>query len=139
MDDDCTMNYLKSKFKGVIVMKKEAYNPKVVDNQKKEKLTVDELMIYNTIKNSKTKYITREKILNVLGYPQSDSNDRKVRSIVNKLITQHNLGIGSSYIQSQRGYYIIRNEEDKQQAIKSLRNLHKGLLERLEALENLKF
>ncbi|RIM16825.1 pathogenicity island protein [Staphylococcus chromogenes] len=120
-------------------MKKEAYNPKEVDNQNNEKLTVDELMIYNTIKNSKTKYITREKILNILGYPQSDSNDRKVRSIVNKLITQHNLGIGSSYIKSQRGYYIIRNEEDKQQAIKSLRNLHKGLLERLEALENLKF
>ena len=68
-------------------------------------------------KNTSNKYITKTKILNQLGYEYNSSNERWLRKVINSLVYDYGYPIGCSYKPSERGYYIITTEQEKQQAM----------------------
>lgn len=55
------------------------------------------LRIFDTIQNSTDKYITKSKILNLMGYEYNSSNERWLRNAISKLIDDYSYPIGCSY------------------------------------------
>ncbi|SUM03148.1 pathogenicity island protein [Staphylococcus devriesei] len=96
------------------------------------------LRIYDTIQNSKDKYITKSKILNLMGYESNSTNERWLRNAISKLIDDYGYPIGCSYKKYERGYYIITSEEEKAQAMSSVKKLADGSMKRYEALKRIK-
>ena len=95
------------------------------------------LRVYDIIHNSNEKYVTKTKILNQLGYTLNKVNDRWLTQVITSLIINYQYPIGYSYKKDARGYYIIRNKEDKQQAIYSVKRQVLGAQTRLKALEEI--
>lgn len=89
------------------------------------------------IRNASNKYITKEKILNQLGYEINSTNERWIRSVISNLIEQHGYTIGCSYKKAQRGYYMISNKEEQEQAMLSIQRLIDGSVRRYEAIKKL--
>ncbi|MEB5762132.1 pathogenicity island protein [Staphylococcus haemolyticus] len=96
------------------------------------------LRIYDTIQNSKDKYITKSKILNFMGYESNSTNERWLRNAISKLIDDYGYPIGCSYKKHERGHYIITTEKEKQQAMQNLKKLADGSMRRYEALKRIK-
>ncbi|MEX5649478.1 pathogenicity island protein [Staphylococcus cohnii species complex 1638] len=105
--------------------------------KKKQTLPDDHLQVLNVIRNASNKYITKEKILNQLGYEINSTNERWIRSVISNLIEQHGYAIGCSYKKAQRDYYMIRNKEEQQQAMLSIQRLIDGSVRRYEAIKKL--
>ncbi|EHJ08880.1 mobile element-associated protein [Staphylococcus simiae CCM 7213 = CCUG 51256] len=105
----------------------------------KEKIMVptEYLRVYDTIQNSKEKYVTKSKILNLLGYEYNSSNERWLRNTISKLIDDYGYPIGCSYKKHERGYYIITTEQEKQQAMQNIKKLADGSMKRYEALKRI--
>lgn len=80
------------------------------------------LRIYDTIQNSKDKYITKSKILNLMGYESNSTNERWLRNAISKLIDDYGYPIGCSYKKHERGYYIITTDEESTKQCKVLRS-----------------
>ncbi|MCG1684655.1 pathogenicity island protein [Staphylococcus epidermidis] len=95
------------------------------------------LRVYDIIQNSNEKYVTKTKILNQLGYPLNKANDRWLTQVITSLIINYQYPVGYSYKKDSRGYFIIRNKEDKQQAIYSVKRQVLGAQTRLKALEEI--
>lgn len=95
------------------------------------------LRVYDIIHNSNEKYVTKTKILNQLGYTLNKANDRWLTQVITSLIINYQYPVGYSYKKEARGYYIIRSEEDKQQAIYSVKRQVLGAQTRLKALEEI--
>ncbi|WP_436855203.1 pathogenicity island protein [Staphylococcus caeli] len=108
-----------------------------VAEKKKQTLPDDHLQVLNVIRNASNKYITKEKILNQLGYQINSTNERWIRSVISNLIEQHGYPIGCSYKKTQRGYYMISNKEEQQQAMHSIQMLIDGSVRRYEAIKKL--
>ncbi|WP_070030956.1 pathogenicity island protein, partial [Staphylococcus aureus] len=83
------------------------------------------------------KYITKTKILNQLGYEYNSSNERWLRKVINSLVYDYGYPIGCSYKSNERGYYIITTEQEKQQAMISIKKLADGSMKRYEALKRI--
>ena len=64
---------------------------------KKQDVPTEYLRIFDTIQNSKDKYITKSKILNLMGYEYNSSNERWLRNAISKLIDDYSYPIGCSY------------------------------------------
>src|SRR5699024_1877927 len=105
--------------------------------KKKQPLPDDHLQVLNVIRNASNKYITKEKILNQLGYEINSTNERWIRSVISNLIEQHVYAIGCSYKMAQRGYYMICNDEEQQQVIISIQRLIDGSVRRYEVIKKL--
>ncbi|NKI79230.1 pathogenicity island protein [Staphylococcus aureus] len=101
-------------------------------------LPTEHLQVFNVIKNASNKYITKTKILNQLGYEYNSSNERWLRRVINSLVYDYGYPIGCSYKPSERGYYIITTEQEKQQAMRSIKKLADGNMKRYEALKRIK-
>lgn len=101
-------------------------------------LPTEHLQVFNVIKNTSNKYITKTKILNQLGYEYNSSNERWLRRVINSLVYDYGYPIGCSYKPSERGYYIITTEQEKQQAMRSIKKLADGSMKRYEALKRIK-
>lgn len=94
-------------------------------------LPTEHLQVFNVIKNTSNKYITKTKILNQLGYEYNSSNERWLRRVINSLVYDYGYPIGC-------GYYIITTEQEKQQAMRSIKKLADGSMKRYEALKRIK-
>lgn len=105
--------------------------------KKMQDVPTDHLQVLNVIRNASDKYITKEKILNQLGYALNSNNERWVRLIISNLIERYGYPIGCSYSPSKRGYYIIDTAEEKQQAMLSIKRLIDGNVRRYDALKKL--
>ncbi|WRM68765.1 pathogenicity island protein [Staphylococcus aureus] len=101
-------------------------------------LPTEHLQVFNVIKNTSNKYITKTKILNQLGYEYNSSNERWLRRVINSLVYDYGYPIGCSYKPSERGYYIIMTEQEKQQAMRNIKKLADGSMKRYEALKRIK-
>lgn len=106
-------------------------------DEKVQKAPRDFVRVYDIINNSKEKYVTKTKILNQLGYDVNKANDRWLTQVITSLIINYQYPVGYSYKKDARGYYIIRNKEDKQQAIYSVKRQVLGAQTRLKALEEI--
>nr|WP_101766739.1 pathogenicity island protein [Staphylococcus aureus] len=100
-------------------------------------LPTEHLQVFNVIKNTSNKYITKTKILNQLGYEYNSSNERWLRRVINSLVYDYGYPIGCSYKPSERGYYIITTEQEKKQAMRSIKKLADGSMKRYEALKRI--
>ncbi|RZH70044.1 pathogenicity island protein, partial [Staphylococcus aureus] len=60
------------------------------------------------------------------------------RRVINSLVYDYGYPIGYSYKPSKRGYYIITTEQEKQQAMRSIKKLADGSMKRYEALKRIK-
>ncbi|MBV5158146.1 pathogenicity island protein [Staphylococcus epidermidis] len=107
-------------------------------DEKVQKAPRDFVRVYDIINNSKEKYVTKTKILNQLGYDVNKANDRWLTQVITSLIINYQYPVGYSYKKDARGYYIIKSEEDKQQAIYSVKRQVLGAQTRLKALEEIK-
>lgn len=108
-----------------------------IAENKKQTLPDDHLQVLNVIRNASTKYITKEKILNQLGYQINAKNERWIRLVISNMIERHGYAIGCSYKTGQRGYYMISNKEEQQQAMHSIKRLIDGSVRRYEAIKKL--
>lgn len=109
----------------------------LVKEKKKQTLLDDHLQVLNVIRNASTKYITKEKILNQLGYQINSTNERWIRLVISSLIERYEYPIGCSYKKGQRGYYMISNKKEQQQAMNSTQRLIDGNVRRYEAIKKL--
>ncbi|EGQ2823730.1 pathogenicity island protein [Staphylococcus pseudintermedius] len=105
--------------------------------EKVQELPDEHRLVLNVIINAPNKYITKEKMLNQLGYEKTSSNERWIRRIISELSTIYAYPIGCNYSSDRRGYYMITTQEEKAQAIKSLTRLIEGSIRRREAVESL--
>ncbi|MBC3133456.1 hypothetical protein [Staphylococcus warneri] len=96
------------------------------------------LRVYDIIHNSTDKYVTKAKMLNLMGYEYNSSNERWLRNAISRLIDDYGYPIGCSYKKHERGYYIITTDEEKQQAMLSIKRLADGSMKRYEALKRIK-
>ncbi|WP_440870344.1 pathogenicity island protein [Staphylococcus shinii] len=110
----------------------------LVKEKKKQTLPDDHLQVLNVIRNASNKYITKEKVLNQLGYEINSTNERWIRSVISHLIERYGYPIGCSYKRRERGYYIITTDEEKQDAMQSVKRLADGSMKRYEALKHIK-
>ncbi|SCT24848.1 pathogenicity island protein [Staphylococcus caeli] len=108
-----------------------------VAEKKKQTLPDDHLQVLNVIRNASDKYITKIKILNQLGYEYNSTNERWIRLVISNLIERHEYPIGCSYKKGQRGYYMISNKDEQQQAMHSIKRLIDGNVRRYEAIKKL--
>lgn len=93
--------------------------------------------VLNVIRNTSNKYITKTKLLNQLGYEVNKANNRWLTQVITSLIINYHYPIGYSYKKDTRGYYIIKTQADKIEAIKSIKGLIEGSQNRLKALEEI--
>ncbi|MBF2233402.1 pathogenicity island protein [Staphylococcus epidermidis] len=106
-------------------------------DEKVQKAPRDFVRVYDIINNSKEKYVTKTKILNQLGYDVNKANDRWLTQVITSLIINYQYPVGYSYKKDARGYFIIRNEDDKKQAIYSVKRQMLGTQARLDVLQKL--
>lgn len=109
-----------------------------IAEKKKQTLPDDHLQVLNVIRNASNKYITKEKVLNQLGYEINSTNERWIRSVISQLIERYGYPIGCSYKKYERGYYIITTNEEKQDAMQSVKRLADGSMKSYEALKHIK-
>nr|WP_195830802.1 pathogenicity island protein [Staphylococcus haemolyticus] len=105
--------------------------------KEKTKVPNEYLRIFDTIQNSTDKYITKSKILNLMGCEYNSTNERWLRNAISKLIDDYGYPIGCSYKKNERGYYIITTNQEKHQAMQSLKKLADGSMRRYEALKRI--
>lgn len=110
-----------------------------MDNAKNrvQKLPDEHRQVVNVIINAPNKHITKEKILNQLGYDTNSTNERWVRRIIRDLSTNYGYPIGYSYSPKQKGYFLITTQEEKEQAINSLNNLIRGSVRRRDVIKSI--
>lgn len=106
-------------------------------DEKVQKAPRDFVRVYDIINNSKEKYVTKTKILNQLGYDVNKANDRWLTQVITSLIINYQYPVGYSYKKDARGYFIIKNEDDKKQAICSVKRQMLGTQPRLDVLQKL--
>ncbi|KXA45381.1 hypothetical protein [Staphylococcus simulans] len=110
-----------------------------MDNAKNrvQKLPDEHRQVLNVIINAPNKHITKEKILNQLGYAANSTNERWVRRIIRDLSTNYGYPIGCSYSPKQKGYFLITTQEEKERAINSLNNLIRGSVRRRDVIKSI--
>lgn len=102
-----------------------------------KELPTDYLNVYNVINNTQQSIITKQNIFNQLGMEFNKANDRWLQIIIHSLVVDYGYPIGYSYKKDARGYFIIRNEQQKQQAMLSIKRHIDGSMKRFKALEKL--
>ena len=63
---------------------------------------------------------------------------RDVMAVISTLIIDHGIAIGGGRREGKLGYFIITNEDERQQAITPLKNTVVNMNQRIERLEKMK-
>ena len=63
---------------------------------------------------------------------------REVMAVVSTLIIDHDIAIGGGRTDGKKGYFIITNEEERQQATAPLKNTVVNIKQRIDRLEKIK-
>lgn len=89
--------------------------------------------VYNAIANAGTS-ITKDQLLIQLG--QEAAYTRKLQEIVHSLIVDYDIPIGSSSKQHIKGYFIIENDVQRQEALRSLQSRVSKINNRINAIKH---
>ena len=101
----------------------------------KNELTNDHIKVLNVLRNTKHEIITKQNIFNQLNMEFNRNNDRWLRNTINSLVVDYGYPIGYSYKKDARGYFMVKSEEQKELALKSIKRHIEGSLKRYEALK----
>ncbi|WP_331245661.1 pathogenicity island protein [Staphylococcus capitis] len=99
------------------------------------KLTNDHIKVLNVLRNTKHDIITKQNIFNQLNMEFNRNNDRWLRNTINSLVVDYGYPIGYSYKKDARGYFMVKSEEQKELALRSIKRHIEGSLKRYEALK----
>ncbi|WP_322556172.1 pathogenicity island protein [Staphylococcus haemolyticus] len=99
------------------------------------KLTNDHIKVLNVLRNTKHEIITKQNIFNQLNMEFNRNNDRWLRNTINSLVVDYGYPIGYSYKKDARGYFMVKSEEQKELALRSIKRHIEGSLKRYEALK----
>ena len=99
------------------------------------KLTNDHIKVLNVLRNTKHEIITKQNIFNQLNMEFNRNNDRWLRNTINSLVVDYGYPIGYSYKKDARGYFMVKSEEQKELALRSIERHIEGSLKRYEALK----
>ncbi len=99
------------------------------------KLTNDHIRVLNVLRNTKYEIITKQNIFNQLNMEFNRNNDRWLRNTINSLVVDYGYPIGYSYKKDARGYFMVKSEEQKELALRSIKRHIEGSLKRYEALK----
>ncbi|MFG5046002.1 pathogenicity island protein [Staphylococcus haemolyticus] len=99
------------------------------------KLTNDHIKVLNVLRNTKHEIITKQNIFNQLNMEFNRNNDRWLRNTINSLVVDYGYPIGYSYKKDTRGYFMVKSEEQKELALRSIKRHIEGSLKRYEALK----
>ena len=102
------------------------------------KLTNDHIKVLNVLRNTKHEIITKQNIFNQLNMEFNRNNDRWLRNTINSLVVDYGYPIGYSYKKDARGYFMVKSEEQKELALRSIKRHIEGSLKRYEALKKTK-
>lgn len=102
------------------------------------KLTNDHIRVLNVLRNTKHEIITKQNIFNQLNMEFNRNNDRWLRNTINSLVVDYGYPIGYSYKKDARGYFMVKSEEQKELALRSIKRHIEGSLKRYEALKKTK-
>ena len=100
-----------------------------------KKLTNDHIRVLNVLRNTKHEIITKQNIFNQLNMEFNRNNDRWLRNTINSLVVDYGYPIGYSYKKDTRGYFMVKSEEQKELALRSIKRHIEGSLKRYEALK----
>ena len=106
----------------------------IIENKK---LNDDYIKVLNVLQNTNHTIINKQKIFNQLQMEFNKANDRWLRNVVHGLVVDYGYPIGYSYKKDAKGYFIIRNEQQKEQAMLSIKRHIEGSMKRYKALEKL--
>ena len=99
------------------------------------KLTNDHIKVLNVLRNTKHEIITKQNIFNQLNMEFNRNNDRWLRNTINSLVVDYGYPIGYSYKKDTRGYFMVKSEEQKELALRSIERHIEGSMKRYEALK----
>lgn len=100
-----------------------------------KELTNDHIRVLNVLRNTKHEIITKQNIFNQLNMEFNRNNDRWLRNTINSLVVDYVYPIGYSYKKDTRGYFMVKSEEQKELALRSIKRHIEGSLKRYEALK----
>ncbi|MFF5513246.1 pathogenicity island protein [Staphylococcus capitis] len=100
-----------------------------------KELTNDHIRVLNVLRNTKYEIITKQNIFNQLNMEFNRNNDRWLRNTINSLVVDYGYPIGYSYKKDARGYFMVKSEEEKELALRSIKRHIEGSLKRYEALK----
>ena len=106
------------------------------NNEKELELPGEHLDVFQIISNSKEKYVTRSSILAQLEGKRM--NGRRLSQIINDLIMVYGMPVGASSRQDTKGYFIMKTDTDKYLAGRDLYTRASSMLDRYEAIQNIK-
>ena len=106
------------------------------NNEKEFELPGEHLAVFQIIANSKEKYVTRSSILAQLEGKRM--NGRRLSQIINDLIMVYGMPVGASSRHDTKGYFIMKTDTDKYLAGRDLYTRASSMLERYEAIQNIK-
>ena len=100
-----------------------------------KELTNDHIRVLDVLRNTKHDIITKQNIFNQLNMEFNRNNDRWLRNTINSLVVDYGYPIGYSYKKDARGYFMVKSEEQKELALRSIKRHIEGSLKRYEALK----
>lgn len=100
-------------------------------------LTQDHIKVLNVLRNTKRDLITKQQIFNQLQMEFNKANDRWLQHTIHSLVVEHGYPIGYSYKKDAKGYFMIKNEQQKAQAMLSIKRHIEGSMKRYEALKKM--
>ena len=100
-----------------------------------KELTNDHIRVLDVLRNTKHEIITKQNIFNQLNMEFNRSNDRWLRNTINSLVVDYGYPIGYSYKKDARGYFMVKSEEQKELALRSIKRHIEGSMKRYEALK----
>ena len=103
-----------------------------------KELTNDHIRVLDVLRNTKHEIITKQNIFNQLNMEFNRNNDRWLRNTINSLVVDYGYPIGYSYKKDARGYFMVKSEEQKELALRSIERHIEGSLKRYEALKKTK-
>ena len=93
-----------------------------------KELTNDHIRVLNVLRNTKHEIITKQNIFNQLNMEFNRNNDRWLRNTINSLVVDYGYPIGYSYKKMQEGYFMVKSEEQKELALRSIKRHIEGSL-----------
>lgn len=100
------------------------------------KMSQEHANALNLIKNNPKRYITRAEIVKALN--KDVTYYRRLNNVINELVTDFRLPIGSSSNLSRKGYFYCENEADFRHAEQTLISRIEGFENRLSVLRDIK-
>ncbi len=100
-----------------------------------KELTNNHIRVLNVLRNTKHEIITKQNIFNQLNMEFTKNNERWLQHTINSLVVDYGYPIGYSYKKDARGYFMVKSEEQKELALRSIKRHIEGSLKRYEALK----